>query len=242
MVKELVWRSCGFTHVGAGHRKGNEDSFLTLSEQKLWLVADGMGGHARGDVASNKIKTAFESFTVKPSLSSSIEEIETRILDVNKELRTGIEGQPSKIMGSTIALLFGYDNNAYFLWAGDSRLYLYRDSVLTMVTSDHSYVQEIVERGQMTLEEAEKHPSANIITRAVGAVEDLYVDIDCLPVRPGDKFVICSDGLFKVLSNELIRENLKDIPMVAAEKLIESALYHKTDDNVTVIVVEVTDS
>ncbi|MDI9348228.1 MAG: protein phosphatase 2C domain-containing protein [Methylacidiphilales bacterium] len=242
MNKQLVWRSCGFSNVGAGHRKINEDSFLTLPDQMLWVVADGMGGHARGDVASSKIKQAFENFSLKKSLSSTIENIEDTLISLNKELRMNLATNGNQIMGSTVAMLLGYGSNAYFLWSGDSRIYIYRDNLLSMVTHDHSYVQEIVDRGQITLEEAEKHPSANIITRAVGAVEELYVDIDCLPVKPGDKFLLCSDGLYKALSNEEIRVQLFDIPMRAAENLIAKALENHADDNVTVIVVEVSDT
>lgn len=240
MDNNLFWRSCGFTDIGTGGRKVNEDSFLTLPEQKLWMVADGMGGHARGDFASNKIKESFQNFKVGKSLSSTIEEIDTKVLQVNNDLRKDLEKNPNSIMGSTIALMFGYDSNAYFFWAGDSRIYLLRDGQFTHMTHDHSYVQEIVDRGELTEEEAEKHPSANIITRAVGAVEELHVDLDCIAVRNGDRYVICSDGLYKALSLTQIREKMDDVPMMAAENLVKSAVEHGAEDNVTVVAISIT--
>ena len=240
MSGTLHWRSCGISDIGTGSRKVNEDSFLTLPNEKLWLVADGMGGHSRGDVASQALSGAYADFKVGKSLSSTVEDIEQRALRVNDELRKDIESNSNKIMGTTLALMFGYGTNAYFFWAGDSRIYLLRDGNFTHMTHDHSYVQEIVDRGKITEEEAEDHPSANVITRAVGAVEELYIDLDCISVKDGDKFLLCSDGLFKALNFDAIRKELDDIPMNAADRLIKSAIKNGADDNVTVVVVSVT--
>jgi serine/threonine protein phosphatase PrpC len=124
------------------------------------------------------------------------------------------------------------------MWAGDSRIYRYRNKKLDQVSHDHSFVQEIVDKGMMSPEEAGNHPSANIITRAVGVSDKLVIDIDHDIAQPGDKYLICSDGLFKDITIEDISRAMDQIPFKASQSLIETALANEANDNVTVIVVE----
>ena len=233
----LEWRSCGLTTVGT-ERKHNEDAYLTLPDEGLWVVADGMGGHAKGDVASQSIIDALEGFTPQRTLSTTIELIEKRVLDVNEKLHNQSLGQPDKVMGSTVAMVYTYQDHVFYMWAGDSRIYRYRNKKLDQVSHDHSFVQEIVDKGMMTPEEAGNHPSANIITRAVGVSDKLVIDIDHDIAQPGDKYLICSDGLFKDITIEDISRAMDQIPFKAAQSLIETALANEANDNVTVIVVE----
>ena len=124
------------------------------------------------------------------------------------------------------------------MWAGDSRIYAYRNHTLKQISHDHSFIQESVDRNIMTAEEASTHPSSNIITRAVGVHNQLYLDLDYIRVKPGDKFLICSDGLFKDVVLAEIARQLDKIPFKAAEGLIDMALTKGANDNVTVIVIE----
>lgn len=237
MPENFEWRSCGLTTVGAV-RKHNEDAYLALPDHQLWLVADGMGGHNRGDLASSSIVEAFDDFEPRRTLTQSIDDIEDRILKVNKVLRSTAGSDPRDISGSTIALMHGHQQNAFFFWAGDSRIYLYRNRRLKMLSHDHSFVQEAVDKGTIKVEDAADHPSGNIITRAVGVHDELYMDIDYCQVKPGDKFLLCSDGLLKATKTHEISSAMEQIPFKAAERMIDICLSRNVSDNVTVIVIE----
>lgn len=234
---KFEWRSCGLTTVGTV-RKHNEDSYLASPEKHLWIVADGMGGHMRGDVASRSVIEAYKDFVPLRTVSSTIDDLEQRALSANTKLRENLTENPGQIMGSTIAMMYSKANIAYFLWAGDSRIYAYRNHHLEQVSHDHSFIQESVDKNIMSVEEASSHPSSNIITRAVGVHNHLYLDLDYCEINPGDRFLICSDGLFKDVVLEEIAEQLDKIPFKAAEGLIDMALSKGANDNVTVIVVE----
>lgn len=235
--KGFEWRSCGLTTVGAV-RKHNEDAYLTLPDQNLWLVADGMGGHSKGDFASQSIVDSFYDFKPLRTLSTTVDNIEKRLLNTNAALYAKSQGMPSKIMGSTVAMVYAYQQHLFYIWAGDSRIYRYRNKQLTQVSHDHSFVQEIVDKGMMTVDDAIEHPSANIITRAIGVSDRLVIDIDHDLAQSGDKFLICSDGLFKDMTLSEISACLNDIPFKAAQLLIDKSLEKKANDNVTVIVIE----
>lgn len=239
MTAELPfeWRSCGLTTVGTV-RKHNEDSYLASPERHFWVVADGMGGHMRGDVASQAVIEAYEDFQPKRTVSQTIDDLENRAITVNSKLREDLDSNPGHIMGSTIAMMYAKHNISYFMWAGDSRIYAYRDRVLKQISHDHSFIQESVDRKIMTAEEASSHPSSNIITRAVGVHNQLYLDVDYIRVNPGDKYLLCSDGLFKDVVLSEIAKQLDKIPFKAAEGLIDMALAKGANDNVTVIVIE----
>jgi serine/threonine protein phosphatase PrpC len=235
--KTFHWRSCGLTTVGAV-RKHNEDSYLALPEHNLWVVADGMGGHLRGDVASQAVVQAYNNFAPGRTLSQTIDDLEERAMKVNTKLRENIGDHPGNVMGSTVAMMYAKSQFAYFLWAGDSRIYRYQRRKLEQISHDHSFIQESVDKDVMTTEEASNHPSSNIITRAVGVHNLLFLDIDYVEVEEGDKFLLCSDGLFKDVVTEEIAEQLDKIPFKAAEGLIDMALSKGANDNVTVIVIE----
>ncbi|MDH5327521.1 MAG: protein phosphatase 2C domain-containing protein [Gammaproteobacteria bacterium] len=234
----LRWTSCSSTHVGHV-RQINEDSFLDRADIKLWAIADGMGGHHAGDVASNSIVSELDAITPRTRLSTYIDEIEDRLITVNRQLRDlAAQHKDNRTIGSTVMAMVALDDHYALLWAGDSRAYLSRNGHVSRLTRDHSQVEELVERGVILPEDAESHPAANIITRAVGASDQLFVDVDVDEAQPGDKFLLCSDGLYKHIADdelvELLQNNdLEDI----CKSLIETTLARGATDNVTVVVV-----
>lgn len=238
----LVWASCALTHVGHV-RTVNEDAFLDRSDIQLWVVADGMGGHHAGDVASQCIVDSLnELATAPPRLSAYVGDVEDSLMNVNKQLRQlAAEHQDQRTIGSTVMALVAKEDYCAYLWAGDSRIYRARNGTFTRMTRDHSQIEEMIDRGILSREDAEAHPAANVITRAVGASDDLFVDIDMGNVQSGDTFVLCSDGLYKHVTEEEMAEesqgeNVDDI----CQKLIDLTLARGAMDNVTVVVVRAT--
>lgn len=229
------WFSCATTDVGHV-RKVNEDSFLDAREQGLWVVADGMGGHSRGDRASQSIIEALHTFEAGEEALADVEELMDRLAEANTLCRNLAEGQ---VIGSTVAALYIHTDAAYLLWAGDSRIYRHRAGEFSQLTDDHSVVQELHRLGELTAEEAETHPSANVITRAVGVADDIEIQVRQVDVLPGDRFLVCSDGLFKDVKPHEVDHNLAlPSPRQALDQLVRLALRRGGTDNVTGIVVQ----
>ncbi len=230
------WFSCASTDVGHV-RKVNEDAFLDAREQSLWVVADGMGGHARGDRASRAIVERLHGFTEGDTPQESIEGIVQRLSEANDFCRDVAQGQ---VMGSTVAALYLHGTRGWLVWAGDSRIYRYRVGDFRQLTDDHSLVQELYRLGELTADEAENHPSSNVITRAIGVADELDVQIREVDIEPGDRFLVCSDGLFKDVAPDEVHANLVlPSPQQALDALVELALRRGGTDNVTGIVVQV---
>ena len=233
--KTLAWRSCAATHIGKV-RSLNEDAFHESSEQGIWAVADGMGGHSRGDYASKSVVFTLSQFVRQGSLPENISDIENRMIETNHRCRNAFRG---KRVGTTVALLFEYANHCFFIWAGDSRIYRTRNKKLALLTTDHSLAQEKYARGELSLDEAESHPSANMLTRAVGVHEHLKLELRHGVTMPKDRYLICSDGLYNHLSFEEIESILQQNEIAAIpEKLLESALNRGGKDNITVVAIE----
>jgi type VI secretion system protein ImpM len=235
---EWRWQSCGISVVG-NRRKINEDAFLERPDIGLWMVADGMGGHRAGDVASRTLVEALETVEASPELDQLAKEVETRIEDVNGQLhRFADESMGGQIVGSTVVALMAKDRRCVAVWAGDSRLYRYRDGRLEQLTQDHSLLDELVKAGVMSAEQALKEGSDNIITRAVGAESKLDLDSLRFEAVEGDVFLLCSDGLAKELGAGDIgaRLNLESCK-ASAQALIDAALASGGRDNITVIVI-----
>jgi len=233
------------TDVGSV-RKANEDSVLT--QAPVFFVADGMGGHARGDAASQTVVRVFEEH-IEPGAASTPERILDAIHSSNDAVRdlstAGDIG--TAISGTTLAgVAFvdaGADEGCQWMVfnVGDSRVYSWSGDRLRQVTVDHSAVQEMVDAGLLDPERAENHPERNVITRAIGA--DEYVDADVWLLPPGEHpaFLICSDGLVKELDDDQIARVLAahgaDDESSAADALVEAALHNGGHDNVSVVVV-----
>lgn len=238
--KSIIWRAFGLSNVGTV-RTLNEDALLLLPQQHLWLVADGMGGHARGEYASQSIVDAFKDFTPATSVSATVDLLEQTVCEVNSKLFAEASekgSSPKNIMGSTVAMVYANNDHIFCIWAGDSRIYRLRNGELTQMSRDHSFVQEIVDKGVITREQAQYHPNANIITRAVGVAETLNLDIEHNRVEVGDKYMLCTDGLFKDITDMDIARLLEKNPISATQTLIDKALGAGANDNVTVVVVE----
>lgn len=235
----LNWESAADTHVGTV-RKINEDAYLDRPEIGLWLVADGMGGHQAGDVASRMIVQSFDDLPAVQDRDEFLEEILDRLQAVNGELQRYAEENGAEVVGSTVALLFSFGSQVSCLWAGDSRIYALRDGQLRQLTRDHSKVEELVSLGLVDRDDADTHPVGNVITRAVGAAESLAVDVVSHELRPGDRFLLCSDGLNKTVSDAEIGDILQRCGCAEAPKaLLYRALDNGARDNVTAVVVHI---
>lgn len=233
------WTSAGITDVGK-IRKINEDAFADRSEIGLWVVADGMGGHDAGDFASQAIIGSLSQVEPNQQLSLFIDEVEDRLLEVNKALidEASKREEPTTI-GSTVVALLAVGNYCACLWAGDSRAYRLRDGQMTPVSQDHSQVEEMIEQGLLLREDAETHPAANVITRAVGAAEELFVDVELVELQDGDRFLLCSDGLFKEVSEPEIAQHMqRGSCQDVSHDLVELALERGSRDNVTVVTID----
>ncbi|WP_162299684.1 PP2C family protein-serine/threonine phosphatase [Marinospirillum perlucidum] len=241
-IASALASSSGKTH--RGHvRPVNEDAFLDRCQEGLWLVADGMGGHDAGDVASRMIVESLKGLELQPTLAERLDQIEDALDQVNEHLlHRSIQDDGKKhIIGSTLALLV--IENAQLgalLWAGDSRIYRLRYDQLNQLTVDHSQVETYVRQGIISREEARSHPDRNIITRAVGSHEELYLEADLCELSQKDRFLICSDGLTRHLEDREIAEILqKGTPDEASQALIDLTLERGAKDNVTVIVIDI---
>lgn len=234
------WQSASVSHVGSV-RKVNEDAYLDSPEIGLWVVADGMGGHEAGDVASKMVVESFHDLQAPTDLQSFVDDLLLRLQTVNGDLVDYAERHAKNgVVGSTVAILVGFRDQCTCLWAGDSRVYLLRDGRLRQVTRDHSQVEELISLGLLDREEAESHPAGNVITRAVGAADSLAVDMVSHELQQGDVYLICSDGLNKVVSDREISEILRHGSChTAVRSLIDGALRLGAKDNVTAVVVQV---
>jgi protein phosphatase len=232
------WWSCCRTTTGR-QRSVNEDAYLSLDELGLWLVADGMGGHSRGDVASRLIVDAFEGLARPHSLDDFTCEVKARLAMANQRMRDEARKAGfDQLMGSTVVTFLVYKREWMCLWAGDSRAYLLRDGGLMQITRDHSVAEELVQRGELRRDQAASHPSANRITRAVGTQEQLVVDQYHSFLRDGDAVLLCSDGLNKEVSDDEVAAILDDYDCdEASEELVELTLERGARDNVTVAVI-----
>ena len=225
--------SSAATHPGL-KRSRNEDRLVERPDLGLWAVADGAGGHGAGDVASTAIADALMAIPPGLSAAETLAQLRLRLGAVNDELRHQALDRGGIIASTVVVLLLRGDHFAA-LWAGDSRIYLWRDGALLRITHDHSLVQEMVDAGTLAAEAAEAHPQANIITRAVGAEDPLVLDKVADRLLPGDRFLLCSDGVFKELSEAEIAS------LVAAgadaDELVRRAVEAGGRDNVTVVLV-----
>jgi len=233
----LSW--AGATDTGR-RRENNQDSLL--AEFPLFVVADGMGGHAGGEIASQRTIARLEEAVATGEITAETIEtaLATAVQDITAHPDTTDEGTGTTLTGVFFLLADG-DARWVSLNIGDSRVYLLRDGALGQVTTDHSVVQELITAGRLSPEEAEGHPYSNVITRAVGVSEALPPDYREFSVHDGDRFVICSDGLTKELTDYGIQHflGLNPTPDGAVDAMLAAALENGGRDNVTVIVVDV---
>jgi protein phosphatase len=236
--------AAGRTDVGV-IRSGNEDSYLMVPDRGIFVVADGMGGHAAGEVASEMAVryVARELDSLKGLSDEQVtERMRTAIRTANGAIfqRTLTE-HDKRGMGTTVTALTLYETRFLLGQVGDSRAYLLRDNRLSQLTKDHSYVQEQVDAGYLTPEQARSHPYSNVITRCVGANSDVLPDIYAGTVKPRDVFLLASDGLTGMLEDYQLAELLSPdrMPQDEVDTLIAEANRHGGLDNITAIIVRI---
>ena len=235
----LTLHSASASHTGHV-RALNEDAYCANQEQGIWCVADGMGGHDAGEVASAMVVDSVAGVTAEGELQSTVNAIQEAVLQVNyrltEELTLGLQNQ---VMGSTVVAVAIMDDECACLWAGDSRLYLFRADCLYQMTRDHSVVEELIQQGVIQPEEVETHPRRHVITRAVGADVALELEMISFGLQAGDVLLLCSDGLYGELGPDQIMAILatgQDSESMAGQ-LIEQVLAGPARDNVTVSVI-----
>jgi protein phosphatase/serine/threonine-protein phosphatase Stp1 len=231
-------KSWGVSHPGSV-RKHNEDDMLARADLGLWAVADGAGGHESGELASGMIVEALQLLPQFLSAADVLTQMRQALSQVHDTLRTEAQSRGrGGVIASTFVALILRDGRYTCLWAGDSRAYLLRAGMLTQLSRDHSLVQELVDTGKLAAEDAEHHPHANVITRAVGADDRLELDKVTGLIEDGDIFLLCSDGLSKVLTLEQIAGLLNSADgQDPAQALVAAALAAHARDNVTAMVV-----
>lgn len=229
------------THPGL-KRKVNEDSILVRTDRGLWVVADGMGGHEAGDVASAKVVETLAMVSPNDRLETFVADSISALRMANSELiRLAHAVQRPRTIGTTVVGLAISEGRFGCFWAGDSRAYRIREGEIAQLTRDHSLVQDLVDAGMLDPAEAEDHPDSNVVTRAVGASENLNVETSTGDAQPGDFFLLSSDGLTRLVSDSEIYEELTTSPMdVAAGKLVDLVLSRGAPDNVSLIIVRLT--
>ncbi|MCW2604901.1 MAG: serine/threonine-protein phosphatase, partial [Pseudonocardiales bacterium] len=221
-------------------RDNNEDS--VYAGPRLLAIADGMGGHAGGEVASQLVIGVIERLDEDRPLDDLINAMRDAVEDANVSVAESVAREPQLDgMGTTLTALRFVGSRVGVVHVGDSRAYLLRNDVLTQITRDDTYVQSLVDSGQITAEEATTHPRKSVILRAMTGTS-IEPDLSIREVRAGDRYLLCTDGLTDVVSAPTLRETLSDgTPQECADQLVDLALRGGGPDNVTVVVAEVAD-
>jgi serine/threonine protein phosphatase PrpC len=221
-------------------REINEDS--GYAGPRLLVIADRVGGHAAGEVASSVAVGVLATLDEDSPGGDLLERLSSAVRQANTHLRDMVSGDPDLAgMGTTVTALLRAGSRFGLVHVGDSRGYLLRDGKLQQITRDHTFVQSLLDEGRITAEEADHHPQRNLITNALDGRQDVELDLSVRETRPGDRYLLCSDGLSGVVSEETIRDTLEDEASteVAVERLVELALKGGGPDNVTAIVADV---
>jgi serine/threonine protein phosphatase Stp1 len=236
MTPAFRFNTVGVTHEGCV-RKANEDSHAMRDEAGLWVVADGMGGHANGQWASSAIVAAVQAANVTGDFDHDASVIAGALHFANEQIVTTAKSNGVS-MGSTVVALYLSGRRFACFWAGDSRIYLLRGGELHRLTRDHTQVQEMVDRGLLTAEEARRHPMSHVLSRAVGVQPELELEALADEAAPRDIFLLCSDGLTGVVTEPEIAERLSQFPPRAAcQRLLDLVLSRGAPDNVTMVAV-----
>jgi serine/threonine protein phosphatase PrpC len=238
----MIGSWCSAAHTDRGKvRARNEDAFLDCPERGLWAVADGVGGHQSGDLASRLVVDSLLALPAAGDYTERLGRLRQCLHWLNRRLNQELTVTPQRqdtTMGSTVIALLMQDNRLACVWAGDSRCYLWRDNRLYQLSRDHSLLEHLIAQQHMSLEEACQHPCAQALTQAIGAKAQLVLDVLELSPRPGDTFLLCSDGLYQELSGEAVGQALSlNTPQAAVKRLFECALRGPARDNLTAVVV-----
>jgi serine/threonine protein phosphatase PrpC len=238
MEHETSWFESGAaSHVGKV-RQQNEDSYLVSTTAGVWAVADGMGGHSAGDLASHTVVEELERIAPPSSAAELLANCEARIVSANSRLKKLADARRGNIVGTTVAVLLAYEEFFACVWAGDSRIYRIRGFEIEQLSVDHTEVQELVADGKLTAEEARAWPRRNVITRAIGAYDNPELEMTDGILESGDIFLICSDGLTNhVADREILALATSNPPQQACNLLVDLTLDRGATDNVTAVMV-----
>lgn len=222
-------------------RKDNEDSYLVSAERGLFVVADGMGGHDGGKLASRIAISVLDRELNNSAITQDpLGSLHKALLVANNEIRSHGKDDNLIGMGTTVTAALFYANNLHIAHIGDSRAYLFSNNIVTLLTQDHSLVNELFQKGSITLEEAQNHPQRNILTRALGSHNIPEIDLFSMQVQKGDLLVLCTDGLYNYV-------NEKDMFVIIGGQntldkkvrcLVDMALDRGGSDNITVVLVQ----
>lgn len=217
-------------------RKSNQDAFIFLPKIKLLAVADGMGGHLAGDVASAEAVRILEEY-VRHHDGIPEEILHEAFNEANRQIFSQAKSDANlRGMGTTLTVAMQSGGRLIIAHVGDSRAYLYQENIFTQLTNDHSYVGELMRHGNITSQEAEKHPNKNMLTRALGTEESVDVEIRVFEVETGSKVLLSSDGLYNMVTKEEIQAMIyANEPKAAVEALIAQALDRGGVDNITAV-------
>jgi len=235
------WTSASRTHPGHV-RDVNEDACLDQSAAGLWAVADGMGGHTLGEFASGLAMQGLKGLPEAEDLEQRVSAAIGRLREVNRRLRAEAQWREVPIIGTTIAALVAAGSHCSCLWAGDSRIYLFRAGNLIQLTRDHNHLEAACSRPIARSDDTLARPRKNWITRAIGAEDTLDIDRATVELRDGDIFLLCTDGLSNEVSDLSIEQAL--LPgncSVACDALLDMALGSEARDNITAVVVRAED-
>ncbi|WP_448650939.1 PP2C family protein-serine/threonine phosphatase [Pseudomonas fluorescens] len=240
-TRHIQWRSAGRTQQGKA-RSRNEDAFLDCPQHGCWAVADGMGGHRDGDVASQWVIGSLASLKADGNLDQRVNAARQRLQSINQQLGSAEVRSNASVdvtMGSTVVALLLEEGRAACVWAGDSRCYLWRGQRLYQLSRDHSLLQRLMAERHLSRAQAQAHPDARALTRAIGGRTSLRLEVLELNTQPGDVFLLCSDGLYQALSHrELGRALSVGTPQQAVERLFAMVLRTPARDDLTAVVVQ----
>jgi protein phosphatase len=237
MSDRLVFETAAASHAGMV-RTVNEDNVLSRPDIGLWAVADGMGGHGGGDLASQTVINALDSIKRADTAAELLAQFEHRVIRANAELRALGRAKGLGAIGTTLAAILVRPPHYACLWCGDSRIYLWRKDKMTRLSHDHSEVQDLIDRGLLDAEEAKSWPRRNVVTRAIGVAVEAEIELGEGQVAPGDRFLLCSDGLTNHVDDGEIAAALGgEPPKQACSALLNLTLQRGASDNVSLIVV-----
>ncbi len=245
----MTWRHVAASDVGRV-REQNEDAFVADGEAGAFVVADGMGGHAAGEVASEMAVRVIPDTLRSLPMRSTVAEVRQRLSEAvgsaNRAIfEDGLENADRTGMGTTVTALVLLPGGSYVIGqVGDSRAYLLRDGMLRQLTEDHTYVQQLVNRGRLTSEQARLHPRSSLLTRALGTDHSVALDLYDGEARAGDRFLLASDGLTGMLTDQELAEIMRQRGSLdeLAARLIEAANSAGGNDNITVVLVDVVEA
>ncbi len=228
------------SHSDIGRTRSiNEDAYLAKPSHGIWAVADGMGGHFAGDVASQSVVSSLDNIEETSQPAALLTEVKQKLAEANTSLLHRAHAECVDVIATTVVVLL--IKNDYFacVWSGDSRIYRYRGGLLERLSHDHSEVQRLIDDGLIGEEAAESHPASHIVTHAIGTDPELFLEMTQGETGPGDTFLLCSDGLNKELDDTAICRWLGDNQIKNhAEVLVNQAVAQGGRDNVTAVCVK----